>query len=305
MKKNNFGILLFTFMLLGLVSCKSNSKSSKIMINEVMVENTTNLVDDFGEHDGWIELFNKSFGSVDIAGYKIRKVSNSGEATYLIPKGNLDTKIKPRQFAVFYADAKASHGTFHANFRLDVAVENTLQLINGNGKVVDEVNIPATLMENQSYARSTDGHKGFEVRGANSVKTATPGMNNQTLDENLKVENFKTEDSDGIGMAVTAMTVVFSGLLLLFLLFKTVGKIAVNRSHKNAMAAKGVTDEESCDTEHVPGAVYAAIGMALHEMQEDVHDIEHTILTIEKVKRSYSPWSSKIYTLRKNPDRKF
>ena len=41
--------------------------------------------------------------------------------------------------------------------------------------------------------------------------------------------------------------------------------------------------------------------MALHEMQDEVHDVEETVLTITRVKRSYSPWSSKIYTLRETP----
>jgi ABC-type cobalt transport system substrate-binding protein len=34
------------------------------------------------------------------------------------------------------------------------------------------------------------------------------------------------------------------------------------------------------------------------------HDVEETILTISRVKRSYSPWSSKIYTLRETPHKK-
>ena len=53
-----------------------------------------------------------------------------------------------------------------------------------------------------------------------------------------------------------------------------------------------------------PGEVFAAISLALHEMQSDVHDVEDTVLTITRVKRSYSPWSSKIYTLRETPQRK-
>ena len=46
------------------------------------------------------------------------------------------------------------------------------------------------------------------------------------------------------------------------------------------------------------------IAMAMHEMQSDVHDVEDTVLTITRVKRSYSPWSSKIYTLRETPLKK-
>ena len=54
----------------------------------------------------------------------------------------------------------------------------------------------------------------------------------------------------------------------------------------------------------IPGEVIAAISMALHEHQGADHDVEETILTISRVKRSYSPWSSKIYTLRETPHKK-
>ena len=45
----------------------------------------------------------------------------------------------------------------------------------------------------------------------------------------------------------------------------------------------------------------AAIALALHLYMEEQHDYEKTILTIQKVIRPYSPWSSKIYMLRKQP----
>ena len=51
------------------------------------------------------------------------------------------------------------------------------------------------------------------------------------------------------------------------------------------------------------GEETAAIAMALHEYLNDAHDVEDMILTINKVKRTYSPWSSKIYTLRQTPKR--
>ena len=49
--------------------------------------------------------------------------------------------------------------------------------------------------------------------------------------------------------------------------------------------------------------VNAAIAMALHLYQSELHDYENTVLTIQKVSRNYSPWSSKIYTLRKTPNK--
>lgn len=47
--------------------------------------------------------------------------------------------------------------------------------------------------------------------------------------------------------------------------------------------------------------LFAAIGFALHTYVAELHDYEKTVLTIKKVMRPYSPWSSKIYGLRKSP----
>ena len=72
------------------------------------------------------------------------------------------------------------------------------------------------------------------------------------------------------------------------------------------MKVKGITDKTRSQRKEIRDEssgrkVFAAIAMAMHEMQSDVHDVEETVLTITRVKRSYSPWSSKIYTLRETP----
>lgn len=107
-------------------------------------------------------------------------------------------------------------------------------------------------------------------------------------------------------MAIIAMSVVFMGLILLYVSFKIVGNIAVKLGKKNAMKATGITDKAEAKEKnlgHHSGEETAAIAMALHEYLNDAHDIEDMVLTINKVKRSYSPWSSKIYTLRQDPRR--
>ncbi len=57
------------------------------------------------------------------------------------------------------------------------------------------------------------------------------------------------------------------------------------------------------DDHQLSGEVLAAISAAIHDLSQDAHDKESTILTIEEVKRNYSPWSSKIYSLRQLPKR--
>ncbi|MDE5761173.1 MAG: OadG family protein, partial [Bacteroides sp.] len=144
-------------------------------------------------------------------------------------------------------------------------------------------------------------------KGGSGDKYVTPSTNNKTIDSNAKMEKFAEHDSTGIGMAISAMSVVFSGLLLLFISFYVVGKLSVRFLKKNAMKAKGITDKQEAKEKKLgqaPGEVFAAIAMAMHEYQNDVHDVEDTVLTITRVKRSYSPWSSKIYTLRETPHKK-
>ena len=41
--------------------------------------------------------------------------------------------------------------------------------------------------------------------------------------------------------------------------------------------------------------------MAIHLYYAEIHDKEDAVLTINKISRTYSPWSSKIYGLRQNP----
>ena len=103
-------------------------------------------------------------------------------------------------------------------------------------------------------------------------------------------------------MTLTAMTVVFLGLLLLYLIFKQVGRSAIKMSRRRAEKVSGGRSVTHNTNE--PGAVFAAIATALYEVAEDAHDFENTVLTIHRVARNYSPWSSKIYGLRSLPDKK-
>ena len=298
------------FLGLTVASCNSNDSKgeSKLVINEVLVKNVTNYQDDYGQHSAWIEIFNKSFGSENLAGCYIRVQNNLGDFTYFIPKGDVLTVIKPRQHALFWADNQPNRGTFHINCVLDAESDNYIELLDSGKKLLDSVTVPATaLADDCSWARVSDGNKEWEIKGVDSNKYVTPSTNNTTLNSNPKKDKFANLDKFGYGMAISAMTVVFSGLLILFILFKFIGRVAIYLSKRNAMKAKGVTCEKEAKEKKLgeaQGEVIAAISMALHEMQNSAHDYEETVLTITRVKRSYSPWSSKIYSLRETPNRK-
>ena len=274
MINKKIGVLLL-FALLVSFGAKAQ-RATSMRINEVLVINEDNFVDDYGKRHAWIELFNNSAGSVNIAGCYLTN-DKSNPKKYPIPKGDVLTVIPPRQHTLFWADGEPDRGTFHVNFTLDPSKENYIALYDADGRtLIDEIVIPASQKADVSYGRTL------------------------TLDSNEKIENFKENDSWGIGMTLTAMAVVFSGLFLLFIIFKQIGKLSIAASKRNAQKAAGaavIADNAGQES----GEIFAAIGAALYEMSDDNHDIEHTVLTIRKVQRSYSPWSSKIYGLREVP----
>ena len=106
-----------------------------------------------------------------------------------------------------------------------------------------------------------------------------------------------------IDVTVATVLSVLIVLVLLFLLFKLTGNIAILLSNQRAMRASGLSKEEAKGINRQSGEIYAAIAMAIYEATE-LHDEENTILTIKRSVSSYSPWSSKIYTLRETPQKK-
>lgn len=310
MNKTKIGIFLSLMLVLGFCSsCKEQKSNNKLLLNEVLVNNESNYQDDYGVHSAWIEIFNRSYGSADLAGCYLKCSSQPGDtASYFIPKGDVLTLIKPRQHSLFWADGEARRGTFHTNFTLNPETQNWIGLYDSGRNLLDQITIPAgALQANQSYARISDAAEKWEVKDGSAEKYVTPSTNNKTIDSNAKMEKFEEHDSDGIGMSISAMSVVFCGLILLYISFKIIGRVSVNLSKRNAMKAKGITDKQEAKEKKLgeaPGEIFAAIAMAMHEMQSDVHDVEDTVLTITRVKRSYSPWSSKIYTLRETPQKK-
>ena len=289
MTNKKFGVLLLFILLVSFGAPAQRATSMRI--NEVLVINEDNFVDDYGKRHGWIELFNTSAGTVNIAGCFLTDDKNNPKK-YPIPKGDVLTQIPPHQHTLFWAVVEPNRGTFHVNFTLDPSKENYIALYDADGKsLIDEITIPAAQKPDVSYGRIIDGKEEWA-----QLTKVTPSTNNLTLDSNEKIENFKTNDSLGIGMTITAMAVVFLGLLLLFLIFKQVGKAAIAASKRNAQKAGAPVNVNTPD--EVSGEVFAAIATALYEMSDDNHDIEHTVLTIRKVRRAYSPWSSKIYSLR-------
>jgi Na+-transporting methylmalonyl-CoA/oxaloacetate decarboxylase gamma subunit len=300
-------ILSKIFLLLGFMSVTLTlgaQSQSDIRINEFLVHNTNDFEDDFGHKNGWIELFNSSYGTVNIGGcYLTNDPSNLTK--YIIPKGDVLTKIQPRQHVLFWADNEPFRGTFHINFKLEDSQE--ILFVASDGKtIIDRVKIPHDLLDtNVSYGRtfdgvgSTDGSEGWQV-----MKRTSPSTNNSGVDEVPKSVLVEKADPYGIIMSITAISVVFIALILLYVIFKQVGNYHIKKSRERSLVS--MSDSDKLKATNVSAEVYAAIAAALHSYLQgnETHDVENTVLTISRVTKNYSPWSSKIYTLRETPQKK-
>lgn len=100
----------------------------------------------------------------------------------------------------------------------------------------------------------------------------------------------------GYVIAIVGWVIVFVALVGLFLLFSLVPKVLVLFQKKQCSK----TNREDCQEGQktiLTGEINAAISTALFLYFNENHDEESNMVTIKKVSKAYSPWSSKIYSL--------
>lgn len=291
--------LLFAFALSGTKVLGQGIR--EVRINEVLVDNKTNYQDGYGNHSAWIELFNPTAASVNLGGCYLTDDLNNLKK-YPIPKGDVLTKVPPRQHILFFSDGMASRGTSHTSFSPVLGKPNFVAFVASDGKtIIDSITVPATLPTDASYGRIPDGVNLADEPNVWQViiSKVTPGSNNLVVDPNERLEAIKDRDPYGVAMTITAMLVVFLGLLALYLAFKYISLFTLILSKRRTLRASSEKPVKyGPPTGFVRGEVAAAIGMALYSALNEVHDHEEDVLTLRHAERKYSPWSSKIYGLR-------
>jgi hypothetical protein len=146
-----------------------------LWLNEVQAENVTGPLDNAGEHDPWVELYNAGINTISLSGFYLG--TNYTSATnWAFP----DTaSIAPGQFYVVWLDGQPgqSNGTaLHASFRLTTAggAIALSRLVNGSPQIVDYLNY-LPLPANYSYGDFPDGQPFYRQR---MFYTTPSGSNN-------------------------------------------------------------------------------------------------------------------------------
>ena len=112
---------------------------------------------------------------------------------------------------------------------------------------------------------------------------------------------------DMLLMAGIGFAIVFGVLVLLIFIMKGMGWVFTRQKKAEKVAkaaAAGVAVAEDDHEAITDQEIAAAIMTALKLYKSNLHDQESEMLTIHRITRAYSPWSSKIHGLTQLPERK-
>ncbi len=143
------------------------------------------------------------------------------------------------------------------------------------------------------------------IEQTDTLTAAKDTLTSAASSNNLSNLSFDINNISVDSLILTALgyTIVFLALLFLFVTFMNIARFLKYRTTKK-LKAEGKITEETEEEDSISGEVTAAISMALTLHFREVHDFENTVITIKKVQKPYSPWSSKIYGLRQYPQKR-
>lgn len=116
----------------------------------------------------------------------------------------------------------------------------------------------------------------------------------------LMVFDFSLIDEFAIVLSMVGYGVVFAALIALYYVFYNLPRL-MNLNVKKYFRKEKITETPKIKEVAITGEVNAAISAALFLYFSEIHDEESNVLTIKKISRRYSPWSSKLYGLRQIP----
>lgn len=261
----NLKFLLLT-LFIALSACSVNGQSIiDLRLNEILINNTDNLSDEYGQHPAWIEVFNTAYNSVNIGGcyltndttglaaaQKDKDALNAFKSranVYNIPAGDPSTLMDQRSCIVFYLDATPTYGTFHVSFT--PANSNYIALIGSDGKtLIDILTFPESLRTSyKSYGCAEDGvvadnrDNSVLAKKDNQDKRTyleyfTPGSNNQIKSAEGKADKLAKDDPYGIMMALISISIVFVVLAIIYIILKVFAKFSSKDTKKSSPAPK-------------------------------------------------------------------
>ena len=144
-----------------------------VWINELLAKNEAVNVDETGEYDDWIELWNYDQAEVDLANHYLTD-KRDNLTKWQFPDSA--AQIFPDEFMLIWCDEDQEDGGLHTNFKLSSGGE-FLALVHPDGEtIIDSISFPSQA-EDISYGRILSSDFQYEW----DYLSPTPGYSNTSL----------------------------------------------------------------------------------------------------------------------------
>ena len=139
-----------------------DAESSPLRINELVSDNDGVEIDERGETDDYIELYNGGSEAIDLATHTI---ADDKDTLHHLPA----YQLRPKQTVLLWADNEPEQGLLHLPFKLS-SKGDRVTLVGPSCVPADRVELPA-LELNQSFARFPDGGEWSACRYASAGRS--------------------------------------------------------------------------------------------------------------------------------------
>jgi len=129
--------------------------NGELVINEFLASNVSTVVDQDGQFDDWIEIYNKGSVPINIEHYRLSD-NTDDFSSFSFPAGTI---INVNEYIVVWADKDLSQAGFHADFKLTASGE-TIYLADSNLVVIDSITYSSQVAD-ISFGRYPNGTGSF------------------------------------------------------------------------------------------------------------------------------------------------
>jgi hypothetical protein len=192
---------------------------TRILINEILVLNESNIPDERGELSGWIEIYNPGPDSINSGGMYISNDFNN-PTLWQIPETNPElTTIPPDSYLLLWHDGQPEQGALHLNFSLD-GDGGQLALYSKDQSLMDSLSYGSQYID-LAYGRPQNKQESFTF-----LRPATPGQSNPNNMKFFDWVLYRTTRTDKLMWGIPMIA-----LLLLTGLFLTIATRGLQFTH--------------------------------------------------------------------------
>lgn len=246
---------------------------SDLRFNEVNIERDTSGC----VTEAWAEIYNTSTTALDMTGLYISNDRNNLKM-YKIPYGSAYPQIMSQGYVVVHGNGESAGGPLYTS--IDFASSEKLYLVENNGyTVIDSVEVPKC----GNVSRVKDG-----VGEWAASERVTSCQSNVEESGITNAERFMQVDPHGAGMALISMSVVFSALVMLAIVFTYIGNYfskhgapeTTSKKKKKQKKQKVEVEVPAKNEEDADLELALATVVVLHKQEK--HDEVSGVITIER-----------------------